>query len=187
MTESAAEYQRRAADADNGATQVEAHVSGASSVAVRIHAAYEGVRDAASALSEKASGLLSEAARGTSVAEEQAKRIRDALAAVVHTATYTCASTTDCANVCGGQETYEIREPLTDALAFILSLNALRNVTALASKLEAMEAEAERIRRLRDDLKRHAMAVVAAARDATNVEGDHTCMPLFVQLLRALH
>ncbi|CCD21667.1 hypothetical protein ERJ75_000862900 [Trypanosoma vivax] len=187
MNESAAEYERRAADAHKEVAQAGARVSGAMSAAARAHEAYESVRDGASALSEKASRLLSEAARATSEADAQAKRIRDALADVIRNVTNACISTADCANVCAGQATYEIKEPLKDALASILSLNALRNVPALPSKLEAMEAEAERIRKLRDDVKRRAMAVVAAARDATDVEGDHTCMPLFVQLLRALH
>ncbi|CCD20996.1 hypothetical protein, conserved in T. vivax [Trypanosoma vivax Y486] len=187
MNESAAEYERRAADAHKEVAQAGPRVSGAMSAAARAHEAYESVRDAASALSEKASGLLSEAARATSEANAQAKRIRDALAGVIRNVTNACASTADCANVCAGQATYEIKEPLKDALASILSLNALRNVSALPSTLEAMEAEAEHIRKLRDDVKRRAMAVVAAARDATDVEGDHTCMPLFVQLLRALH
>ncbi|KAH8619295.1 hypothetical protein ERJ75_000176400 [Trypanosoma vivax] len=187
MNESVAEYQRRAVNADNEATQVEAHVSGAMNAAARAHEAYESVRDGARALSEKASGLLSEAARATCEADAQAKRIRDGLADVIRNVANTCTSTTDCVSVCATQKTCEIREPLKDALASILSLNALRNVTALASKLEAMEAEAKHLRRLRDDVKRRAMAVVAAARDVTDVEGDHTCMPLFVQLLRALH
>ncbi|KAH8617064.1 hypothetical protein ERJ75_000412000 [Trypanosoma vivax] len=187
MNESAAEYERRAADAHKEVAQAGPRVSGAMSAAARAHKAYESVRDIASALSEKASGLLSEAARATSEADAQARRIRDALAGVIRNVTNACASTADCANVCAGQATYEIKEPLKDALASILSLNALRNVPALPSTLEAMEAETERIRKLRDDVKRRAMAVVAAARDATDVEGDHTCMPLFVQLLRALH
>ncbi|CCD17930.1 hypothetical protein ERJ75_000302600 [Trypanosoma vivax] len=143
--------------------------------------------DAASALSEKASGLLYEVARATSELDAQAKRIKNALADVIRNVTNTCISTTDCANVCAGQATHEINKSLRDTLASILSLNALRNVPALPSKLEAMEAEAECIRKLRDDVKRHAMAVVAAARDATDIEGNHTCMPLFVQLLHALH
>ncbi|KAH8620198.1 hypothetical protein ERJ75_000072100 [Trypanosoma vivax] len=187
MTESAARYQQRSDDAHKEVAQAGVHVSGAMNAAARAHEAYESVRDGASALSEKVPRLLSEAARATGEAVAQVKRIKSTLADAIRNVTYTCASTTDCANVCAIQKTYEIREPLKDALASILSLNALRNVPALVSKLKTMEAEAERIRKLRDDVKRHAMAVLAAARSVTDVEGDHTCMPLFVQLLRALH
>ncbi|KAH8604544.1 hypothetical protein ERJ75_001706800 [Trypanosoma vivax] len=131
--------------------------------------------------------ILSEAARVAIESDARAKRIKNALADVIRNVTNACASTADCANVCAGQATYEIKEPLKDALASILSLNALRNVPALPSKLEAMEAEAEDIGKLLGDVKRHAMAAVAAARDVTDMEADHMCMPLFVQLLRALH
>ncbi|KAH8609997.1 hypothetical protein ERJ75_001146000 [Trypanosoma vivax] len=140
--------------------------------------------DAASALSERASGLLSEATRTTSERDAQAKMIKNALAGVIRNVANACTSTADCVSVCAGQGTYEIKEPLKSALASILLLNTLWNVTALPSTLEDMEAEAERVTRLRDDVKRHAIEVLGAARDVTNMEVDHTAMPLFVQLLR---
>ncbi|CCD21383.1 hypothetical protein ERJ75_000490200 [Trypanosoma vivax] len=184
MSESVAQLRVRTETTEMRMLGVNKHSLGDGGMAVMAHETHENMKNVSDRLMAKVSALSAGVEQLLYEIDAQEKNIKETFTTAIQNVTKTTV-VDGAVSVCADENAYNVKGPLKDALNSIVLLSSLADTERLKATLQALQANLDVIKTLRDDVKKHALAAMETAREEAAASTDNACTSLFEQFLHA--